>query len=190
MKLIIHTPDTAPEGSRATLEGIAGDVGFIPNLAAATAESPALLEAFDGLRRAVGRTGLDPVHREIAGLATGVAADNAYGVAFHSTVLDGLGAAPADVDAMRSGGEPTDPTAAAVYALATAVVSGRGHVASETLDRARNAGLSDEAILEVVAECTFAGLVGTIDNLAGRVELDAFLAPRAWAGPSAVAATS
>jgi len=32
----------------------------------------------------------------------------------------------------------------------------------------------------LVLECTFAGLVGTIDNLADRVELDEFLTPRAW----------
>jgi hypothetical protein len=36
-------------------------------------------------------------------------------------------------------------------------------------------------VLDVVAECTFAGLVGVVDNLAGRVELDGFLAARAWA---------
>ena len=39
-------------------------------------------------------------------------------------------------------------------------------------------GVSD--VLDVVAECTFAGLVGMIDNLAGRVDLDEFLRPRAW----------
>jgi alkylhydroperoxidase family enzyme len=101
-------------------------------------------------------------------------------VAFHSTVLDGLGVAGRDVDAMRAGREPSDSAAAAVYALATALVSAHGEVAPELLDRVRAAGLSDEGILEIVAECTFAGLVGTIDNLAERVELDAFLAPRAW----------
>jgi hypothetical protein len=31
-----------------------------------------------------------------------------------------------------------------------------------------------------VAECTFAGLVGVMDNLADRVDLDGFLMPRAW----------
>ena len=180
MKLIIHSLDTAPARSRSTLEGIAGDLGFVPNLAATVAESPALLAAFDGLRRAVAGTGLDPVHREVAGLATGVAVGNAYGVAFHSTVLDRLGVTAADVDAMRAGDEPSDPTSAAVYALATAIVDGRGRVPVDVLDRARRGGLSDEAVLEIVAECTFAGLVGTVDNLAERVELDAFLAPRAW----------
>jgi len=42
------------------------------------------------------------------------------------------------------------------------------------------AGLSAEAVLEVVLECAFASLVGLIDNIAGHVELDAFLEPQAW----------
>ncbi|MGH9134776.1 MAG: carboxymuconolactone decarboxylase family protein [Ilumatobacteraceae bacterium] len=186
MKLTIHTIETAPEGSHSTLDGIAGDLGFVPNLAAAVAESPALLAAFDGLRRAVAAADLAPVHREIAGLATGAAVDNAYGVAFHSTVLDRLGLDATDVDAMRDGREPADRTQAAVYALARAIALTRGKVAAEVVERAADEGLSTEAILEIVAECTFAGLVGTIDNLAGGVELDDFLAPRAWT-PAATA---
>jgi hypothetical protein len=31
-----------------------------------------------------------------------------------------------------------------------------------------------------VLECAFASLVGLIDNIAGHVELDAFLQPQAW----------
>ena len=58
-----------------------------PTWPAVTAASPTLLAAFDALRRTVGDPTFDPVHREIAGVAVGVAVDNAYGVAFHSTVL-------------------------------------------------------------------------------------------------------
>jgi len=181
MKLTIHTTETAPAESRPLLDGIAADLGLVPNMAATVAESPALLAAFDALRRAVGSAGLDPVHREVAGLAVGVAVDNAYGVAFHSTVLANLGVSDFDLDAMRCGRPPADPTAAAVYALARDVVLTRGKVDDAVVDRAVAAGLSTSAVLEVVAECTFAGLVGTIDNLADRVALDDFLAPRAWA---------
>ena len=180
MKLTIHTTDTAPDASQALLKGIGEDIGLVPNLAAVIAESPTLLTVFDAMRRAVGAAGLDPVHREVAGLATGVAVDNAYGVAFHSTVLAGLGVAEADVEAMRDGRTPSDPAAAAVYALARDVVLTRGKVDDAVVERALGAGLSPESVLEVVAECTFAGLVGTVDNLAGRVALDDFLVPRAW----------
>lgn len=180
MDLTIHTTATAPAQSKAVLEGIAEDLGFVPNLAASVAASPALLAGFDGLRRAVGGGELDPVLRETAGVAVGVAADNRYGVAFHSTVLTSLGVADEEVERMRSGDEPADSRGAAVYALARELVLTRGKVADGTVRRATEAGLSAGDILEVVAECTFAGLVGTIDNLAGRVPLDDFLQPRAW----------
>jgi alkylhydroperoxidase family enzyme len=180
MNLNILTPDDAPMASRAVLEGIAADLGFVPNLAAATAASPTLLSAFDALRRTVSDATFDPVHREIAGVAVGVAVDNAYGVAFHSTVLSSLGVEADDIDAMRAGTEPNDPVHAAVYAFARDVAVQRGKVTDDVLNHAHDAGLSDAALLQLVAECVFAGLVGIVDNLAGRVPLDEFLQPQAW----------
>jgi len=185
MQLPIHTLETAPTDSRPVLDGIAADLGLVPNLAAVAASSPALVAGFDGLRRAVQGTGLDPVLREVAGLTVGVAVDNRYGVAFHSTMLAGLGVDEADIEAIRAGAPPAAPAAAAVHALAGEVVLRRGAVADETADAARRAGLSDEAILEVVLECAFATMVGLVDNLAGHVALDGFLAPRAWEPPAA-----
>jgi alkylhydroperoxidase family enzyme len=182
MQLTMHTTDTAPAESRSLLDGIATDLGFVPNIAATVAESPALLAGFDGLRRAIHASGLDPVHLQVAGLAVGVAVDNAYGVAFHSTVLDRLGVHGADIEKMRRGTPPADETAAAVYGLAREIVTTRGKVADAVIERAARAGLSRASILEVVAECTFAGLVGVMDNLAGRVPLDQPLAARAWDG--------
>ena len=180
MKLTIHSAETAPAASVPVLKGIAEDVGLVPNMAGAIAESPTLLTMFDAMRRAVGSAALDPVHREVAGLAVGVAVDNAYGVAFHSTVLANLGVTDPDLDAMRSGRTPTDPNAAAVYTLARDLVLTRGKVDDAVVDQALAAGLSTEAVLEVAAECTFASLVGTVDNLTHRVPLDAFLTPRSW----------
>ncbi len=101
MQLTIQTLDSAPADSRPIMQSIAADLGLVPNLAATAATSPALLAGFDGLRRAVGSTKLDPVLREVAGLAVGVAVDNRYGVAFHSTMLAGLGLDDGDIDAMR-----------------------------------------------------------------------------------------
>jgi alkylhydroperoxidase family enzyme len=181
MKLPIHSTDSAPEASRAILDGIAAELGFVPNLAATVAESPTLLTAFDALRRAVAGAGLEPTCREIAGLATGVAVHNAYGVAFHSTVLGRLGMADADIDRMRSGQPPTGGRSAAIYRLAQAIVTGRGKVDDAIVDEATAVGLTTTDVLDVTAECVFASLVGIVDNLADRVDLDAFLQPRAWA---------
>lgn len=180
MKLTIHSAEDAPDGSKAILDGIAADLGFVPNMAGTAAGSPALLSAFDGLRRAVGSGQLDPIAREVAGLAVGVAVDNRYGVAFHSTVLASLGVEDTELERMRANTSPSDAKLAAVYELARSVVVDRGKVDDEAVARAAAAGVTRQEILEIVAECTFAGLVGTLDNLAGRVELDEFLRPRAW----------
>ena len=75
---------------------------------------------------------------------------------------------------------PLDEKLAAVYNLAQQIVIGRGNVDDDAIARTQQAGYSSSEILEIVAECTFAGLVGVIDNLAGRVKLDEFLTPRAW----------
>jgi alkylhydroperoxidase family enzyme len=180
VQLVIYSADNAPDGSKTILDGIAADLGFVPNMAGAAAGSPALLSAFDGLRRAVGSGQLDPIAREVAGVAVGVAVDNHYGVAFHSTVLGKLGIDDVEIDRMRASQPPTDRKLAAVYELARSIVLERGNVDNDAIARATAAGVTTAEILEIVAECTFAGLVGTRDNLAGRVELDAFLTPRAW----------
>jgi alkylhydroperoxidase family enzyme len=186
VRLTIHTAQSAPAPSRPVLDGISADLGLVPNLAASIAESPALLRGFDGLRRAV--AGIDPVDREVAGLATGVAVDNHYGVAFHSTVLAGVGFTDDDLAVMRAGRAPSDPRQAAVYEFAREFVTNRGDVDDRTVERLTDAGATTADILDIAAECAFASLVGLVDNLAGRVPLDGFLQPRAWT-PTAVRVT-
>jgi alkylhydroperoxidase family enzyme len=180
MDLPILTTDTAPEASRPLLDGIAADLGFVPNFAATIAASPTLLAGFDGLRRAVGDGSFDPVRREVVGLAVGVAVDNAYGAAFHSLVLSTLGIDEGEITAMRQGREPADATLGAVYAFARAIVLDRGAVDDAVVRRATEAGLTPVDLLQLVTEATFASLVGLVDNLAGRVELDGPLERWAW----------
>jgi alkylhydroperoxidase family enzyme len=180
VQLAVHTLESAPAASVPVLEGIEADLGLTPNLARTVAESPTLLQAFDALRRAAAATSIDPVHREVAGLATGVAVGGAYGVAFHSTVLGRLGVAEAEIDRMRAGQPPTDPVLAVVHRLATELAARRGDVDDDTVAAARAAGFTDAAILEVAVEVSFASLVGVVDTLAERVPLDEFLQPRAW----------
>ena len=81
---------------------------------------------------------------------------------------------------MRASKPPSDVKLAAVYELARSIVIDRGKVEDRAVSRATAAGVTTPEVLEIVAECTFAGLVGTLDNLAGRVELDEFLRPRTW----------
>ena len=69
---------------------------------------------------------------------------------------------------------------AAAYSFARALVLDRGAVDPRVVQRALAAGLTPPDLLQLVAECVFASLVGFVDNLAGRVELDEFLQPWTW----------
>ena len=78
---------------------------------------------------------------------------------------------------MRAGSAPSDQRLAAVYEFARELVTNRGKAG---VQRLTEQGLGTRQILDIVAECVLASLVGLVDNLAGRVELDPFLAPRQW----------
>ena len=179
IQLAIHTIDTAPGGVAADL---AGDRERPRHAAQLRRVDRGLADAACGVRRdAAGGRGrrTDPAARETAGVAVGVAVDNRYGVAFHSTVLGRLGVEDAEIERMRGAESPSDARLAAAYGLARTLAVGRGKVDPEVLARAQ-ACYSTSEILEIVAEALFASLVGVVDNLAGRVELDAFLRPQAW----------
>ena len=137
----VHTVESAPPASATLLRGLKEQVGFIPNLAATMAESPTLLEAFLGLRSVAGRSSLDPVAREILAIAVASETGCSYCVAAHSTFALMNGAAPAAVEAVRSGAAPQDSRLEALAAFARAVVRREDRVRERAQDL-RKAGLT------------------------------------------------
>lgn len=63
-RIPIHTVESAPPASQPLLQGLREQVGFLPNLAASMAESPALLQAFLSLRTIAASGQLDAVARD------------------------------------------------------------------------------------------------------------------------------
>ncbi|MCK5555225.1 MAG: carboxymuconolactone decarboxylase family protein, partial [Alphaproteobacteria bacterium] len=56
----IHTAETAPENSKVILKNIECKLGFVPNIMAEMAESPALLKGFSELSTAAATCSLSP----------------------------------------------------------------------------------------------------------------------------------
>ena len=65
----VHTAQSAPEGSREALAALERNIGFIPNLAATIAGSPAALQAFGAMQTALRGSTLSALEREVVGLA-------------------------------------------------------------------------------------------------------------------------
>ena len=177
----IHTLETAPEGSQALLQGLEDQLGFVPNLAATMAESPALIEAFLGLRSAASKGSLDRVEREIVAVSVAAETGCSYCVAAHSTFALKVGAAPEVVEAARAGTSIADARLQALSSFARAVAA-RKAIAGPTAELAK-AGLTSAQLLDALVSIAVPMLAGSLFHIAG-VRLDAAFEPQAWQKPA------
>src|SRR5262245_50731545 len=161
----IHTIDAAPSASRPALERLRASVGMVPNLAAAMAGSPALIEGFVAVREAFQRATFTPSEREALSLSNAVETGCRYCTAIHATFALKAGLDPAEVERIRERKVPRDPKLAALLALARALIQGRGDVPARTLADFLAAGYAREQALEVVLSVA----LSTLANYAGHV---------------------
>ena len=77
-RLPLHTVETAAEASRSYLKTALANNGFLPNLVASLANSPAALEAYLTLGQINGRSGLTLAEREVIQITAAAA----HGCAF------------------------------------------------------------------------------------------------------------
>lgn len=161
----IHTIDTAPEGSKPSLQALQKNFGFIPNAAATMAGSPALINAFIGAFGGFHSGAFNEAEKQTLLLTNAVTLRCAWTTAFHSTLALKTGVAPADVAAMRDRQLPADPKLAALSALARVLIDGKGHGADAAIERFIGAGYASTQVLDVVAGIavsTMAALTATM----------------------------
>jgi uncharacterized peroxidase-related enzyme len=143
--------DQVPAGSRPLLEKVKKGFGFIPNLFAAFANSPTLLEGYIGLDATYNRATLSPAERQLVLLAASVVNECAYCIAAHSTIAKGMLKVPAAVVAAVRAGQPVaDAKLNALVNLTRELVLNRGHVATATIQSFLNAGYRNDQIGEVL----------------------------------------
>lgn len=147
----IHTLASAPEAARPLLQGASNKLGFVPNLYAALAESPAALSAYLLLADLLGETSLTPTEQQVLALAVSTENGCGYCVAAHSTIARHMVQVPGDiVDALRTGQAIPDDRLEALRRYAAATVRHRGEVHGKELDAFLAAGFSRQQAIEVV----------------------------------------
>ena len=163
----IHTLGSAPENSRLALEQLQQAFGVIPNLAAAIANSPKLINSLVGVFQQVHSSSLTEQEIQIILLTDAVANSCAYAVAFHTALALQQGVNAEEATAIRERRSPEDPRFAALSIVAKTLIVKRGHLSEEELDAFLAAGFTKEQILEViavVAASTITNYAGTIAN--------------------------
>jgi alkylhydroperoxidase family enzyme len=163
----IHTMASAPENSKPGLEQLQQAFGVVPNIAAAIASSPKLINSLVGVFQQVHSSSLTEQEIQIVLLTDAVANASRYAVAFHSTLGLQQGVSPEEIGAIRERRAPADKRFAALSTLAKTLIEKRGHLSEQELDSFMAAGFSKEQVLEViaiVAASTITNYAGTITN--------------------------
>lgn len=179
MNTIFHSVETAPAASQARLEGAQKSLGFIPNLFAVLADSPAALTAYQEISTHLGNSDLTPTEQQVVALAASRENNCTYCVAAHTTLAQ-MGNVDADiVTSLRNGTVISDPKLEALRVFTQKVVNQRGDLSPADIEAFASAGYSQKHALSVIVGVAMKVLSNYTNHIFSP-ELDAAFAPNAW----------
>jgi uncharacterized peroxidase-related enzyme len=143
-------PTTASGPAAALLAGVQKAFGVVPNMMKVMANSPALLKGCLDLSAALAGGVLPAGVRERLALATAEFHACSYCLSAHTFVAANVVKVPVDELARARWAQSDDPHTEAILTLSDAIVRGRGQVEDATLRAARDAGVSDAEIAEII----------------------------------------
>lgn len=141
--------ETAEGIARELLDGVNEKLGFVPNMMATMASSPAVLEAYLNFTGALGQT-LNAKLREQIALTVAEINGCRYCASAHSAIgkMSGLDE-NAVLNARRASSD--DAKIDAILKFANALVATRGKVSDAEIEAVKNAGCTEMEISEIVA---------------------------------------
>jgi AhpD family alkylhydroperoxidase len=161
----LHTIESAPERSKAALQQLQSAFGMLPNIAAAMATSPVLIDSLVGLFQKVHGGSFTEAQVQTVLLTDAVTNACTWAVAFHTALALKEGLSPTDVQAIREGRSPKDAKLSALSSLAKTMIEKRGLLNDQDVDGFIAAGFGKDHVLEVI------GIVAasTITNYTGSI---------------------
>jgi alkylhydroperoxidase family enzyme len=169
-RFTVHDELSAPEGSVPVLRGALATGGQLPNFLGVLAGSPAALRAYARFRSELRHGTLDRPTLERISLAVADHYRSEPGIALHSRTARQAGLGLDDVALAREF-DARDDRDAALLRYLKALVEGQARPPLHLHEEAREAGWSDEQILEAVAVVALEGFTAMV-NVAGDVPVD------------------
>jgi uncharacterized peroxidase-related enzyme len=159
-------PDTATGKAADLLAQVQKSLGLTPNMTKVMANSPALLQGYLALSGAVAGGKLRPAVRERLAIATAQLNGCEYCLSAHTYI--GANIAKVDSTELDSArrGESNDPHVAALLKLSNDIAENAGDVDEVDIKAAREAGVTDEEIGELVANLALNTLTNYFNVLA------------------------
>ncbi len=181
LTLTLLETEAAEPAAREVLEATREALGFVPNMYAAMANSPALLDSYvHGYGQFRQGSALTPVEQEVVLLAISVDNQCSYCVAAHSFVADAMSKVPKNVtDAIRAGELIPDQRLAALAQFTAAMLDTRGRPSAGEVAAFLDAGYEERHVLSVI----LAIAVKTLSNYTNHffdTDVDPAFASRSW----------
>lgn len=148
------TIENAPEGNRPTLEGIQSGLGRVPNLLATFGHSTAALNSYIKQKEALKTGSLGEQFGESIAIAMATFTRCGYCASAHNAIGKMAGISDGERELNRKG-VASDPKVQAGIDLARSIVETRGWSNDEAFAAAKEGGLSEGEILEVLAITMF-----------------------------------
>lgn len=164
-RIVPVDPATAQGKAKELLDAVKAKLGVVPNMTRAMAVSPAVLEAYLGIRGALTHGVLSPKLREQLALDISQANRCDYCLSAHSAIGKRLGLTEQTILDSRKGGS-ADPRTDALLRFARALVERRGLVSDADVVAVRDAGVGDAEIAEVVAHVALSTFTNYFNNVA------------------------
>ncbi len=149
-----------------TLRAVEKKIGMIPNLYGTFAQSPAALNGYLGFAEALTKGRLSAGQREIVALAVGQANACQYCLSAHTLIGKGAGLSEEAIAKARAGsGESGIDNA--IAELAVKIVKQRGVLSDDDMQSARDAGIDDGLVIEIIANVALNTLTNYTNHIAG-----------------------
>lgn len=169
-RLTLIDPDSATGPAKELLDGVARQLGGVPNFLRALAASPAALGGFLGLNGKLHGGALDGQIAERIALVAAETNGCQYCVSAHTELASKAGLGADEIAAARRGNS-SDARAAAAVGFTKAVIEHRGDVTSAELDSLREAGFDDGEVAEIITHIGLNTLTNFLAKI-GRIEID------------------
>jgi alkylhydroperoxidase family enzyme len=166
----IHDDLTAPEASLPVLKGAQSGGGQLPNFLGVLAGSPAAVRGYARFRSELRHGTLTLPTLERIALAVAAHHRSQPGLALHARTARQAGLGIDEVAAVQRW-ESRDARHAALLRYLRALVEQRGAVPVHLHEEAREAGWTDEALLEAIAVVALESFTAMV-NVAGEVPVD------------------
>jgi len=150
MAYSVLNKETATEEAQPILDKVNKKYGFVPNLIGVMAHAPALAEAYTTLNEIFAKTSLSREEQQVVLLAASWENNCTYCMAAHSIIAKQAGLSDESIEAIRKGTTLPDPKLNALSIFTRAMVVSRGHPEEEQLGALKQAGFTDQQVLEVV----------------------------------------